>query len=278
MSTVPVRLPVTKPLLRMGTPKPLPPDPRAYETFRVTQKFGSLDGFFPGQVHGALDIGNFRCGDPAVTPIAGTVARVRDSAGALGIVIRSSVEPSVTYELWHLNGYTGPSTGFAPSGTQIGIVGRTGLGDVCHMHIELKVLGVKRDPEPYFFGTPLVIGQEDTMPRLRPVREQWDIPAGTPFWLDGPEQGIPKSFTSPERRWSISESVDSLWRTIEYDSEVLWVKRVDIVPRAGTRNPRTGYGTPSLGLTETQAKARELNAADKVLEAAKAAAKTYGAT
>jgi hypothetical protein len=277
MSTVPVRLPVTKPLLRMGTPKPMPPDPRAYETFRVTQQFGSLDGYFPGQVHGATDIGNFRCGDPAVAPINGTLRRVKDSAGALGVVITSTIEPSVTWELWHLDGYTGPSTGFMVAGTQVGIVGKTGLGAVCHMHIECKISGRKIDPEPYLFGTPLVVGEDDVV-ICKPVREQWDVPTGTVFYVQGPEQGIPKSFTSPERLWSNGETLDGLWRRVEYTDEELWLRRSDIVPRAGTRNPRTGYGSAAMGITETQAKARELNAADKVLEAAKAAAKTFGAT
>lgn len=277
MATVPVRVPVTKPLLRMGTPKPLPPDPRAYETFRVTQKFGSLDGFFQGQAHGAVDIGNFRCGDPAIAPITGLLRRTKDGAGALGVVIQSTVEPSVSWELWHLNGYAGPSSGLVTAGTQIGVVGRTGLGDVCHMHIEYKLNGVKQDPEPYLFGTPLVIG-EDEMISCHPVREQWDIPAGTQFYTDGPEQGQPKVFSTAERRWSNGETEDGLWRRVEYGPEELWIRRADLVPRAGTRNPATGYGSASMGSTEAQVKTRERAAADAVLEPAKAAASRYGAS
>jgi hypothetical protein len=170
VTTVPVRSPVTKPLLRAGTSKPVPPDPRAYDTFRVTQQFGSLDGFFPGQVHGAVDIGNFRCGDPVVAPISGMLTRVRDDAtasgaatDALGVRILSTVAPAVSFELWHLNGYAGPSSGFVAAGTQVGVVGRTGLGNVCHLHIECKFSGRKVDPEPYLFGTPLVVGEEDDM-------------------------------------------------------------------------------------------------------------------
>jgi hypothetical protein len=154
----------------MGTAKPVPPDPRAYDTFRVTQQFGSLDGFFPGQVHGAVDIGNFRCGDPVVAPISGMLTRVKDDAtasgaatDALGVRIISTVAPAVVWELWHLNGYAGPVSGFVAAGTQVGVVGRTGLGNVCHVHIECKISGRKVDPEPYLFGTPLVVGEEDDM-------------------------------------------------------------------------------------------------------------------
>jgi hypothetical protein len=170
VTTVPVRSPVTKPLLRAGTAKPVPPDPRAYDTFRVTQQFGSLDGFFEGKTHGAVDVGNFRCGDVVVAPITGILRRVQDNAtalgaatNALGVVIASTVAPSVTFELWHLNGYAGPSSGLVTAGTQVGVVGRTGLGNVCHLHIECKFSGRKVDPEPYLFGTPLVVGEEDDM-------------------------------------------------------------------------------------------------------------------
>jgi hypothetical protein len=34
---------------------------------------------------------------------------------------------------------------------------------VCHLHIECKFSGRKVDPEPYLFGTPLTVGEEDDM-------------------------------------------------------------------------------------------------------------------
>jgi hypothetical protein len=46
---------------------------------------------------------------------------------------------------------------------QVGVVGKTGLGAVCHLHIECKINGRKVDPEPYLFGAPLIVGEEDDM-------------------------------------------------------------------------------------------------------------------
>jgi hypothetical protein len=260
--------------------------PTGSRDYRITNHYSSVD-ILNGGMHRAVDVGNFREGDPVYSPGPCSAIALRHTDGALGV--RFYAPNGEVWELWHLDrtDISGTQRTNVRAGQQVGITGNTGARLPSgaempkHTHIEREVNGARVDPEPYLLGQDYNwtgIEEGDLVPRLRPVREQWDIPSGTPFWLDGPEQGIPKSFTSPERRWSISESVDGLWRTIEYGDEVLWLKRSDIVPRAGTRNPKTGYGTPSLGLSETQAKARELNAADKVLEAAKAAAKTYGAT
>jgi hypothetical protein len=66
--------------------------------------------------------------------------------------------------MWHLNGYTGPSSGPVVSGTQVGIVGRTGLGDVCHLHVEAKRTGVRFDPEPLMFGGSVTIEDDMRIP------------------------------------------------------------------------------------------------------------------
>lgn len=161
------RAPVTLPLLRAGTPKPVPPDPRAYDTFRVTQRFGDEDFYWAERdrqagrtprLHLATDIGNFRCGEPVVAMAPGIAYPVNDGAGALGVRIDHGL--GVTSEHWHLNRvdvYPGQPVN---SGFQIGIVGSTGLGDVCHTHIEVKVNGVRIDPEPLMFGGSLM---EDTV-------------------------------------------------------------------------------------------------------------------
>jgi hypothetical protein len=175
MTTVGFRRPVTKPLLRLGTVKPLPPDPRAYDTFRVTQRFGTPDAYYAEidrragrtpRTHGAVDVGNFRCGDAVVAMAPGTARRVQDNAvalgaktNALGLVIDHG--SGITSEYWHLNGYSVASGAKVTAGQQIGIVGRTGLGDVCHLHVEVKRAGGRIDPEPLMFGTPLIIEEED---------------------------------------------------------------------------------------------------------------------
>ena len=90
--------------------------------------------------------------------------------------------------------------------------------------------------------------------------------------------GPAKIFTTAEKRWSNGETTDGVYRRIEYGEEELWLERSTITPIAGTRNPATGYGTPIMGATPGEVRAAQTVAADKVLEAAKAAAKPYGAS
>ena len=178
MASLKFRSPVTKPVLRAGTPKPVPPDPRAHDTFRVTQRFGTPDSYYAEidirmgrtpRTHGAVDLGNYRCGDPVVAMAPGIVRRVKDNATALGAIsdalgVVIDHGGGISSEYWHLNAYAGPASGHIAAGTQIGIVGRTGLGNVCHLHVEVKRNGQKIDPEPLIFGGSLEIGGEDDMP------------------------------------------------------------------------------------------------------------------
>ena len=160
------RAPVTLPLLPAGTPKPAPPNPRAYDTFRVTQRFGDRDSFYAdGRSHNATDVGNFRCGEPVVAMAPGIAYHVEDNATALGaksnaLGIRIDHGQGVTSEYWHLDSRTAYNGQPVNAGFQIGTVGRTGLGDVCHVHVEVKVNGVRIDPEPLMFGGSLM---EDTV-------------------------------------------------------------------------------------------------------------------
>lgn len=188
MTTLTFRSPVTKPLLTYGTPKPVPPDPRAYDTFRVTQRFDSPDSYWaardiaagrPPRTHGATDIGNFRCGDPIVATAPGVARRVHDNAtalgmpsDALGVVIDHGY--GITTEYWHLNRQDVADGQRVMSGQQIGIVGSTGIGTVCHCHIEAKRNGVRFDPEPLLFGGSLTVEEDDV-----------DIPKGGAYLVAG---------------------------------------------------------------------------------------------
>lgn len=251
--------------------------------YRITAGYHSEDVLNGGK-HMAVDVGNFREGDPVYAPADCTAMGLRHFDGALGI--RFQAEQSYAWEVWHLDSVLIPVAQVKViRGQKVGTTGNTGANLPSgapmprHTHIELERAGVRIDPESYLLGTDFpYFTQDDQVPRLRPVREQWNIPAGTDFWLDGPEQGLRKQFTTPEKRWSNSESTDNLWRLIEYGGEVLWVKRSDINAVAGTRNPASGYGSPAMGATAGQVKAAQTTAADKVLEAAKAAAKLYGAS
>lgn len=153
MTVMQFRSPVTYPVHRLGWQRPA-----GSREFRVTQPFGSLDGFFKGQAHGAVDLGNGHCHDPIVAMRGGLVRRTDDNAKALGLAATDALGvvidhgEGITTEYWHLDGYTGPASGWVNAGQQIGILGDTGIGAVCHLHVEAKRNGVRFDPEPLIFG------------------------------------------------------------------------------------------------------------------------------
>ena len=114
--------------------------PNGRPSFRVTQRFGDLDAFFRDRTHGAMDLGNFYCGDRAVAMASGKASHITDPNGALGISI--SHGNGYNTEYWHLRRrLVGNGTAVA-AGIAIGEVGSTGL-DIggCHLHV------VVRDPQ-----------------------------------------------------------------------------------------------------------------------------------
>lgn len=163
MASIAFRSPVKVPLLRFGTPKPEPPDPRAHDTFRVTKRSKDADAGGPGGKHLAIDIGNFRCGDPVVAMAPGKAKRAHDQAkadgaptNALGVIIDHGFD--VLTEYWHLSAFKVADGADVVAGATIGLVGITGNADGCHCHIELKIAGKRIDPEPHAFGKPLEVG------------------------------------------------------------------------------------------------------------------------
>lgn len=158
MPTIEFRSPVRVPLLPFGARKPMPPDPRAYDTFRVTQRFDDPDFINPQVQHNAVDIGNFRCGDTVVSMAAGTATRVKDNAKAArgapsdALGIRVDHGGGIISEYWHLSQWLTVSGTRVNAGQPIGSVGDTGLGSVCHLHIEVKINGRRVDPLPYMMG------------------------------------------------------------------------------------------------------------------------------
>ncbi|MGZ8512637.1 MAG: peptidoglycan DD-metalloendopeptidase family protein [Candidatus Limnocylindria bacterium] len=162
MAKIAFRSPVTVPLLRFGTPKPLPPDPRAFETFRVTKRSRDPDPGGPGGKHLAVDIGNFRCGDPIVAMAPGKAHRAHDEAKADGapsnaLGIRIDHGSGVVTEYWHFDAFLVRDVATVSAGDPIGVVGTTGNVDGCHCHIELKVKTARQDPEPFLFGKTLTV-------------------------------------------------------------------------------------------------------------------------
>lgn len=115
--------------------------------FRVTQTFGSTTGYYQGRPHGAVDFGNYKCGDPVLAAADGTAVRYVDSAKALAVVISHGSGWVSRY--WHLAAWTIPAgSSRVRRGQQIGVVGNTGLGAVCHLHFEIEHNGTKVDPWP----------------------------------------------------------------------------------------------------------------------------------
>lgn len=167
MASIPFRSPVRVPLLRFGAPKPTPPDPRAYDTFRVTQRYDDPDSINPMVLHRAVDIGNFRCGDTLVAMAPGVAYRVKDNAKAArgapsdALGIRIDHGHGVTSETWHVSQWLVEHGSKVNAGQPIASVGNTGLGSVCHAHIEIKVNGIRIDPEPMIFGLPLTVDGDD---------------------------------------------------------------------------------------------------------------------
>lgn len=130
--------------------------------FRITQRFDDINPAFPTAPHRATDLGNFFCGDQVYAVWGGKVQTIGpDQYGALGIIIDHGAFSSVS---WHLNAFSVPNGATVTKGQQIGIVGKTGLGAVCHLHFEIKVAGTRIDPEPYLLGAPLVIEDDVKIP------------------------------------------------------------------------------------------------------------------
>lgn len=156
------------------------PVPPAGE-FRVTQQFGDPDYYWsnvpnppnPLPTHNATDIGNRRCNDPIVAMAAGIAYPIRDNATAYGAAtdalgVRIDHGNGITTEYWHLSRQDVTSGQKVSAGQRIGLLGATGLGAVCHCHIEAKRNGVRIDPEPLMFGGSLevdMLGEKTTFLR-----------------------------------------------------------------------------------------------------------------
>ena len=139
--------------------------PNGRPAFRITQRFDDVNPAFPTNgPHRATDLGNWSCGDQVYAVWDGHANTIGpDQYGALGIIIDHGDFSSV---YWHLNAFSIARGTAVPvtRGQQIGIVGKTGLGAVCHLHFELKVNGVRIDPEPFLLGAPLILEDDMTIP------------------------------------------------------------------------------------------------------------------
>ena len=145
--------PVKTPIIAYNTAKPAGGD----TWFRVTQTFANPDAYWrahgkPNAVHGALDLGDHRCGSPVIAARGGTVAMAATLAPEAGNdgakVVKIDHGDGWTTEYWHLGRYTVTKGQTVGEGSLVGYVGSTGNTTMCHLHWEVKHNGVQQDPWP----------------------------------------------------------------------------------------------------------------------------------
>lgn len=148
----PVRGPRIIPINSPTLPTDVLPD--GHRGFRITQTFSNPDWYWtqhgkPNAIHGALDMGDGRCGDDVIASLDGKAITGVDNAGAKYIIIDHGNKVITKY--WHLNNWKIPTGKWVPvkRGQTIGIVGMTGLAPACHLHFELWIGGVRVDPWKY---------------------------------------------------------------------------------------------------------------------------------
>lgn len=127
----------------------LPTDvlPNGHPGFRVTQRFNDRDIFFGNRIHGAMDIGNFYCGDKLLAMRRGTVRHLVDPNGALGIEVVHNNRWRT--QIWHVSRFRVPNGSFVRRRKWIADVGQTGI-DIggCHAHVVVLDRGMAVDPWP----------------------------------------------------------------------------------------------------------------------------------
>lgn len=121
--------------------------PNGRPAFRVTQRFADTDKYFGG-IHGAIDLGNYNCGDAMIASDHGVIRNRRDIYGALITEIHDDDGSVVGYG--HLGRFAqAEGARVVPGRTVIGYVGDTGLGGVCHCHFYRRnAAGKLVDPWP----------------------------------------------------------------------------------------------------------------------------------
>jgi murein DD-endopeptidase MepM/ murein hydrolase activator NlpD len=119
-----------------------------HPAFRVTQSFLHYDALFRVTIHGALDLGNFYCGDTVKAALGGWCQRLRDPNGALGVRVNHSNGYKTEY--WHLSRITVKEGQQVVAGKQVGKIGSTGLNiGGCHLHFRvIDPTGRGIDPWP----------------------------------------------------------------------------------------------------------------------------------
>ena len=211
--------------------RPGHPDP--ISRFVVTRAFN--DGSFPQfGPHDGLDVDNGGLpGDPILAIGDGKVTVVRvDSNGARIVRIKHADNYSSGYA--HLEAVLVTVNQPVVRGQQIGTLGATGFVTAPHLHFDISQNNRRHDPWPLLEQN----GKEAWM--SLPLRERYErctVPAGTPFFTDGPGVGTQKHFTTETRLQTVGESADRKWRLLRYQDsasaprELLYVRTSRIRPQ-----------------------------------------------
>lgn len=116
----------------------------------ITTPYGKKGSMWSSGYHTGADIAA-----PSGTPVRAVAAGRVSSAGSAGAYgLRVCVVHRPGFETWycHLSKMNvGPGQNI-PAGTVLGAVGATGNTTGPHLHLELRVDGVARDPAPYLSG------------------------------------------------------------------------------------------------------------------------------
>ena len=126
----------------------------------ITDAYGSrpvrpLPG--TGAFHYGTDIGA-GCGTPVFAATSGIV-RAAGSVGSYGNWILIDHGEGVQTGYAHLGNTLVAVGDRVAAGQQIGSVGSTGLSTGCHTHVEVRVDGVRIDPQPFFLNRGVVLGR-----------------------------------------------------------------------------------------------------------------------
>ncbi len=218
------------------------PDPES--RFVVTRVFADMS--FPQfGSHDGLDIDNGgQPGDPILAMADGRVTRAGfDAASAGAGIVRIDHGDAWSTGYAHLETILVVSGTLLIRGQQIGTLGQTGHATGPHLHFDIS-RGLRLDPWPLLHQNQPESDEEAWMPLpLRERYERWTVPAGTPFFIEGPGIGPVKHFAQTEHLQTVGESADGRWRLLRYQDspiaprELLYVRRQAIIPEVPGGDP-----------------------------------------
>jgi len=153
--------------------------PAGSRDYRITNPFDGKD-FINGGLHGAVDVGNFRSGDPITAPVSCMARGITHTDGAIGLFF--DLGGGWQLELWHLQTrLLDTEWQQVQLGQQVGATGSSGQVNGAHTHIELKLSGKKQNPEPYL---PMAERPAQPIPGATAGQTFVDVPPSHPFYND----------------------------------------------------------------------------------------------